>query len=149
MDLPCPHGAPLAAGCADCAGDRRIDGTHLGKSGSFLSGAYLEIVRRMNCIQCNEPPRSDPQHFPPKGRGVVRDDCTIPMCRRCHDAAGGIKVKVDGKLWPRMSDAQQRRMVLHVRALVWEYATPQEWAQISEDRARFYASKEIGQEVPW
>lgn len=59
------------------------------KSGHLYSEAFLAFVRRKPCAFCEDLyAPSSPHHYPPKGRGVIRDDMTIPVCvidhKRCH-----------------------------------------------------------------
>jgi hypothetical protein len=48
-------------------------------------GPQAKACRRMACCVCSRRP-SDPHHYPSRGAGG-RDDCAIPLCRRCHDEA--------------------------------------------------------------
>lgn len=68
----------------------------IAKSGHLFCKEYLAFVRRLPCYFCRKPGPSDPHHFPPKGRGVTRDDLTVASCRECHMRCGG--QTVNGKL---------------------------------------------------
>lgn len=48
-------------------------------------GPQAKACRRMACCVCSRRP-SDPHHYPTRAAGG-RDDCAIPLCRRCHDSA--------------------------------------------------------------
>ena len=61
------------------------------KSGHLFCTAYLAFVRRLPCFFCGTSP-CEAHHFPPKGRGVTRDDRTIAVCRECHMRCGGQRV---------------------------------------------------------
>jgi hypothetical protein len=82
------------------------------KEGHFFSDVFLEFVRNLPCSFCQAPPRSDPHHFPPKGRGVTRDDFACPACRECHDRCDGRTV--NGK--PPIPEEVQSIAVLVTRS---------------------------------
>ena len=66
-----------------------MSGKPIRKECDLLSPLYLEWIRKQSCFWGDEncgPTRA--HHFPPKGRGIINDLATIPVCdvehRRCH-----------------------------------------------------------------
>lgn len=68
------------------------------KDGSIRCPEFLAWVRRQQCVECVErlevqryriPFESEAHHYPPKGMGGarIRDDHTMPLCRRHHEQA--------------------------------------------------------------
>lgn len=94
--------------------------------------AILGWVRRQRCIACVElemeregpthfprtKPGAEAHHFPPKqmGGARLRDDWTIPLCRRHHEQAQTYEI-------PRET---QRRWLNETRARFLDEASPAE-----------------------
>lgn len=86
-----------------------------GKDGTLICRSFLAWVRRQPCKVCTlehrigvrltpARPGAEAHHFPPKGMGgaFIRDDRTIPLCRRHHDQAQRYDVGFSSdqqKLW--------------------------------------------------
>lgn len=89
------------------------------KSGSLYCPAWLDFVRALNCHFCGRAPRSSAHHWPPKGRGVTRDDNTIAVCEPCHKLCHG---EVIPGLRP-IAKERQTYAVLSTRSQFLEDAT--------------------------
>lgn len=50
----------------------------------FSFEEYKEFVVNHPCIVCDNPPPSDPAHFPTTRGAGAPDDHIIPLCRKCH-----------------------------------------------------------------
>lgn len=71
------------------------------RSSRVRDKAHLAWVRTLDCCWCHRRGPSDPHHDT-KERGMSQkadDTRTIPLCRRCHDAAQDFQG--DFKLWDR------------------------------------------------
>lgn len=142
------------------------------KAGNLVSEAYLEFVRGLPCCLCFSDPPSEAHHHPPKGRGITRDDKTMPVCRLCHMRCHGETVVISkrGPLWTvggkwsqgdleraneailtarlgPISEARQAKLVEVTRLKFLEYASTERFAAYAADRARWMATRV--EAVPW
>lgn len=110
------------------------------KDGSLSSVVFLAFVRRLDCSFCDAPSPSEAHHFPPKGRGVTRDDRSLPVCRRCHMRCHG--QRVDGA--EAIPEPAQRAEIDRVRSLFMELGSAAEWDQFARDWRRWRESRDEG-----
>jgi len=102
-----------------------------------MSEVFLAFVRRRGCTFCDQPAPSAPHHYPPKGRGVTRDDRTIAVCIRCHRRCHG--EMVDGQ--PPIPESAQVAAVHETRSAFMDRASETEWQQFTRDRQRWIESR--------
>lgn len=122
----------------------------LAKSGHLHSSAYLDFVRSLPCCICYANAPSEAHHWPPKGRGEIRDDKTMPVCRACHQLCHGatLVTTVGTKLRP-ISDKRQHELVNITRLKFTEHATTEQfnaYAAARSDRLEKRGGAEI---CPW
>jgi hypothetical protein len=122
----------------------------LPKDGALLSPAWLDFVRALPCAVCGHRPRNFAHHFPPKGRGVVRDDMTMPACEPCHRRCHGNTVVVWREQMVRLrpvTELRQRQLVEATRLLFLECATKTQFESFARDRATWLEHRHL--EIPW
>lgn len=108
------------------------------KEGALRSEAYLGWVRSLPCWFCDEQPTSQAHHWPPKGRGVLDDTKTVPVCAWCHQRCEGIIVA--GKGGPIPPDEQTAAADAVMRQF-WRQAGKTLRARVLRDIERWSESR--------
>lgn len=100
------------------------------KEGKLFCRTFLDWVRRQRCIACiaedaSAAAGSDAHHIDGKGMGGarLRDDRTIPLCRKHHDQAQRYEISAD----------TQMAWVHHTRSRFLEECTPEELQAFTKD----------------
>lgn len=109
----------------------------LPKAGHLFSEVYLAFIRRLPCFNCGSEAPSQAHHWPPKGRGVTRDDRTLPVCTRCHTRCHGNTM--DGQ--PPIRAREQEEATDEIRSLFMDVATREEWEAFARDRLRWQGER--------
>lgn len=95
----------------------------IAKDGDLECEEIKEFARAEPCYRCMRRPPSEPQHWPPRGRGVTRDDKIYPTCRDCHDAAHFGRVINGERVFEKPTDRQQDELVTRFRLRFMEAAS--------------------------
>lgn len=126
----------------------------IAKAGHCYSPVKLAWDRRQLCSFGHLHPSGkhlggESHHYPPKGRGVTRDDKTCPVCRSCHMRCEGLRVTYDDQVLEPIPESEQETAVHLARSRFLEEANLLERKQFFRDLETWAEAREASLPVPY